>query len=249
MRLVKNKYEINLMREAGKIGVSILNELINNIKSGITTKEINEQAIFLCLKYKVNPAFLQYNGFPFAICTSINEEIVHCLPSNRVLKPGDMVSLDFGVKYKGYCSDLARTVIVDNIDIPRKVDIINVAKSCYNKVIKIIKPGIRVSDISYEIQKTAQGCGFFIVKDFCSHSIGKNIHEMPQILNYGVPGKGIFIEEGMTLAIEPIIREDKGSVIFSGNKWNTKTDSGSLACHYENTVLVTDKGVEELTII
>ncbi len=97
MRLVKNKYEINLMREAGKIGVSILNELINNIKSGITTKEINEQAIFLCLKYKVNPAFLQYNGFPFAICTSINEEIVHCLPSNRVLKPGDMVrmSLEF----------------------------------------------------------------------------------------------------------------------------------------------------------
>lgn len=249
MSLVKNDYEIELMRKAGKIGISILREIINNVKSGITTREINKQTMSLCLKHGVRPAFLQYNGFPFAICTSIDEEIVHCFPSDRVLEPADMLSLDFGVVYEGYCSDLARTLIVDDVDMTRKIDIIGAAKLCYNKAVEIIKPGIRVSDISYEIQKTASSRGFFIVKDFCSHSIGKNIHEPPQILNYGMPGKGAFVEEGMTLAIEPIIREDKGSVVFGDNKWNTRTDSGSLSAHYENTVLVTNNGVEELTTI
>lgn len=248
MKLVKNNHEIELMRKAGKIGISILSEIIDNIKSGITTKEINKQALVLCLKHGVRPAFLQYNGFPFAICTSINEEIVHCFPSDRILKPMDMLSLDFGVVYEGYCSDLARTIIVDDVDMTRKIDIIGATKLCYDEVIEIIKPGIRVSDISYEIQKTASSRGFFVVKDFCSHSIGKNIHESPQILNYGVPGKGLFIEESMTLAIEPILREDKGSVVFDDNKWNTRTDSGSLAAHYENTILVTKDGVEELTV-
>ena len=142
---------------------------------------------------------------------------------------------------------MARTIIIDNVYIEKKVDIIDAAKLCYDKVIEIIKPGIRVSDISYEIQKAAHSRGFFIVKDFCSHGIGKTVHETPQILNYGVPGKGIFIEEGMTLAIEPILREDKGSVVFGENKWDTKTDSGSLSSHYENTVLVTSGGIKELT--
>lgn len=247
--MIKKDYEVELMREAGKIGISILKEIINNIKSGITTREINKQALSLCLKHGVKPAFLQYNNFPFAICTSIDEEIVHCFPSDRVLEPSDMLSLDFGVVYKGYYSDLARTVIVDDVDMTRKIDIIGAAKLCYDKAVGIIRPGIRVSDISYEIQKTASGRGFFIVKDFCSHGIGKTIHEAPQVLNYGMPGKGIFIEEGMTLAIEPIIREDKGSVIFGDNKWNTRTDSNSLSAHYENTVLITNNGVEELTTI
>lgn len=247
--MIKNDYEIKLMRKAGKIGVSIINEIINKVKPGITTKEINKQAVSLCLMHKVRPAFLQYNGFPFAICTSIDEEIVHCFPSDRVLEPTDMLSLDFGVEYKGYYSDLARTVMVGNVEVSGKIDIINAVELCYSRAIEIIKPGIRVSDISYEIQKTASNRGFFVVKDFCSHSIGKNIHEPPQILNYGVPGKGVFIKEGMTLAIEPIIREDRGSVLFSDNKWNTRTDSGSLSAHHENTVLVTNNGVEELTML
>ncbi len=244
MSLVKNDYQIDLMRKAGSIGVSILNEVINNIKSGITTKDINKQIMSLCLEYNVRPAFLKYNGFPFAICTSIDEEIVHFFPSDRILKPGDMLSLDFGVVYEEYCSDLARTIIVDNVNDIKKIKIIDAVETCYSEAIKIIKPGIRVSDISYGIQKTAFDLGYYVEKSFCSHSIGKSIHEPPQILNYGMPGKGVFIEEGMTLAIEPIIREDKGSVVFSKNKWNTKTDSNSLSSHNENTILVIADGVE-----
>ena len=255
MLVIKTAEEIKYMRESCKIASLIISELLNNfVRPGITTLDIDVRASLLCMKHKVRPAFLNYNGFPGCICTCINEEVVHCVPSpNKVLREGDLLSLDFGVEYKDYCSDMARTVIVeDNVSNETSLKKrgkkgIKAVRSCYEEAIKIIKAGIWSSDISFTVQKTAREKGFYVVKEFCSHGVGRVIHEPPQIFNFGMPGRGVELLAGVTIALEPIIREDKGTYVLDQDGWTTRTDTKCLSFHHENTILITEDGVEELT--
>lgn len=246
---VKTPREIELMREAGRILALVHEELGKIVKPGISTYEIDKEGEKLIRSFGCIPSFLNYNGYPASICVSVNEEVVHGIPSRkRILKDGDIVSLDAGVIYKGYHSDAARTHAVGKIS-DKAAKLIEVTKQCFFEGIKYAKAGNHLHDISKAIGSYAEKFNYGVVRDLCGHGIGTHLHEDPDIPNFAQKSRGIKLEAGMTLAIEPMINSGTHNVYWMDDDWTVVTYDGSLSAHYENTVLITETGCEILSLI
>lgn len=248
MIIIKSDEEIDLMRISGKVTGFILKELENFIKPGISTADIDRFVETTIRKNGMIPTFKGYGGFPASACVSINEEVVHGIPSKkRIIKEGDIVSVDVGSTYKGYVSDAARTYAVGEVsDMARKL--IDTTRESFFAGLEFCKVGYRLSDISHAIQERAEKDGFSVIRDFVGHGVGQNMHEEPQIPNYGRPGRGPRLAKGMVFAIEPMICEGGYDVETLSNDWTVVTLDGKLAAHYENTVVITDGEPELLTL-
>ena len=246
---IKSEREIQLMRESCKILAKVHEELGQAIKPGITTHEIDVLAEKLIRGYGCIPNFLNYNGYPASVCVSVNEEVVHGIPSKkRVLKNGDIVSLDCGCIYKGYHSDAARTYAVGNIS-KEVQQLLDVTKQAFFEGIKMAKAGNHLYDISNAIDDYVSQFGYGIVKDLVGHGIGIALHEDPQIPNFRQKRKGLLLQPGMTLAIEPMINMGTWEVEWLDDDWTVVSRDGLPSAHYENTILITDGEPEILTII
>lgn len=237
---IKSGREIELMKEAGNILAIVHDELKYFVKPGITTKDIDKKGEEIIRKFDCIPSFLNYNGYPASICVSVNDEVVHGIPSeNRYIQDGDIVSLDAGVIYKGYHSDAARTWAVGNISDEAK-KLIEVTRQSFFEGIKFAKEGYHLNDISIAIQEYVESFGFSVVRDLVGHGIGTALHEDPEIPNFRQKRRGIKLQAGMTLAIEPMVNIGRYDVEWLDDDWTVVTEDGSLSAHYENTVLITD---------
>lgn len=248
MIIIKSEQEIDIMRESGQITKQILKDLEDLIKPGISTKEIDRFVESTIRRNGMVPTFKGYGGFPASACVSVNEEVVHGIPSKkRKLKEGDIVSVDVGATYKGYVSDAARTYGVGRID-PEAQRLMDTAKASFFEGLKFCKVGYRLSDISHAIQERVESEGFGVIQDFVGHGVGRAMHEEPQIPNYGAPGRGPRLAKGMVFAIEPMITQGTYEVETLLDDWTVVTLDRKLAAHYENTVVITDGEPELLTL-
>jgi methionyl aminopeptidase len=248
MIIIKSPAEIQLMRESGRVTGAILRSLAQLIKPGISTKDIGDYVEKTILANGMTPTFKGYNGYPAGACVSVNEEISHGIPNkSKLLREGDIVSVDIGATWKGYVSDAARTYAVGRIS-EEAARLIVVTEACFFEGIKHCRVGCRLSDISHAIQCKAESEGFSVVRDFVGHGVGRNMHEDPQIPNYGKPGKGPRIASGMVFAIEPMINAGGYEVDVLTDNWTAVTADGSLSAHYENTVVITESEPELLTL-
>ncbi len=241
MIYLKTREEIEKMRIANIIVAEILYQLSEMVRPGIRTIELEEECERLVEKYGCIPAFKGYNGYPCCLCTSINEEVVHGIPSRRELKEGDIISIDFGAVYDGYYGDAAITLPVGDVSEKAKRLMQTTEEALYRGIEKAVE-GNRLSDISHAIQSWVEEKGFSVVRDFVGHGIGKSLHEEPQIPNFGPPGKGVRLQEGMVLAIEPMVNEGSWEVEILKDRWTAVTKDRSLSCHFEHSVAVTKKG-------
>ncbi len=245
--ILKNAYEIELLRKANAIVMEVLLALKEKVKPGKNTLEFEEIAIKMCEKKKVRPAFKGYRGYPYALCVSVNNEIVHGMPSaEKVLKEGDIVSFDFGVIYEGYVGDAALTVPVGKIS-EEAERLLKVTEEALYKGISKARYGNRIGDISWAIQSYVESEGFSVIRDFVGHGVGRSLHEPPEIPNFGKPGRGPKIQIGMTLAIEPMVSAGDYRVKILEDGWTAVTQDGSLAAHFEHSIVVTPKGPEILS--
>ena len=245
---IKSEHEIELMREAGRLLAMMHEELHKEIKPGMSTWDIDHLGETIIRDYGCTPNFLNYNGYPASVCTSVNDEVVHGIPSKkRILQEGDIISLDCGLIYKGYHSDAARTWGVGEISAEAQ-RLIDVTKQSFFEGIKFAKEGNHLYEISKAIQDYAEGFGYSIVRDLVGHGIGTQLHEDPQIPNFKPKGRGLKLQAGMTLAIEPMINQGVYDVEWLDDDWTVVTADGKLSAHYENTVLVTKDGCEILTL-
>lgn len=245
---IKSNKEIELMREAGKILSQVHDELEKAIKPGISTRDIDRLGEELIRSYGCVPSFLNYNGYPASICVSVNDEVVHGIPNKKhIIREGDIVSLDAGVIYKGYHSDAARTHAVGEISAEAR-RLIEVTRESFFEGIKYAKAGNHLYDISKAVQGYVEGNGFSVVRDLVGHGIGTALHEDPQIPNFKQIGRGMRLEPGMTLAIEPMVNAGAYDVWWLEDDWTVVTQDGSLSAHYENTVLITDGEPELLSL-
>ena len=245
---IKSKREITLMQEAGRILEIVHDELYRALRPGMTTKDIDRLGEEVIRSYGCIPSFLNYNGYPASICVSLNDEVVHGIPTiKRIIQEGDIVSLDAGVIYKGYHSDAARTYAVGEVSKQAK-DLIKVTEESFFEGIKYAKEGHYLFEISAAIGKYANERGYGVVRDLCGHGIGANLHESPEIPNYEMERKGPKLRAGMTLAIEPMINIGTWEVDWLDDDWTVVTRDGSLSAHYENTVLITEDEPVLLTL-
>ena len=246
---IKSAKEIALMREAGKILAETHERLAEAIKPGITTKDIDRLGEKIIRSYGCIPTCLGYEGYPASLCISVNDEVVHGIPrKDRFVENGDIVSLDFCLSYKGYQSDCARTLAIGEISDDAK-QLIEVTKQCFFEGIKYAKEGCHLYQISAAINDYADKFGYGVVRDLVGHGIGREMHEDPQIPNFRQRRRGMKLQAGMTLCIEPMINMGRADVAFMDDDWTVVTDDGSLAAHYENTVLITKGEPEILTLI
>ena len=236
------------MAEGGKILAGIMKELEKKVKPGITTEDLNRLAENLILKSGGKCSFKGYEDYPACLCTSINEEIVHSVPSARQLKDGDIISLDLGIFYQGFHTDMAITVPVGKI-LPETQRLIRVTKKALKRGIKKTRPGNTIGDIGNTIQRYVEGQGFNVVRELCGHGIGKEIHEDPKILNYGKRHSGLEIKEGMVLCLEPMVTVGDWKLKKSADGFGYQTQDDSLSCHFEHTMVVTKNGAKILTMI
>ncbi|SHI49227.1 type I methionyl aminopeptidase [Parasporobacterium paucivorans] len=245
---IKSNREIALMREAGKILSDVLLQLGESVKAGVSTWEIDQIGEKLIRSYGCEPSFLNYEGFPASVCISVNDEVVHGIPTKeKILHDGDIVSFDAGVIYSGYHADAARTYPVGNIS-EEAAALIEVTKQSFFEGMKYAKEGNYLHDISNAIAEYAENFGYGVVRDLVGHGIGKHLHEDPQIPNFKQVKRGVRLKAGMTLAIEPMINAGRYDVVWMDDDWTVVTDDGSLSAHYENTVLITDGEPEILTL-
>lgn len=245
---IKTKEEIRIMNEGAKILAQIMKEIIKMVKPGISTEELDEAAEGLIFQSGARPSFKGYEGFPSSLCVSLNEEIVHGLPSERKLKEGDIVSLDLGVFYKGFHSDMAVTLPVGEVDF-EILRLIRVTKKSLKLGIKKIRPGNTVGDIGNTVQRYIESQGFSVVRDLCGHGIGRELHEDPQILNYGKRRAGPELVEGMVLCLEPMAAIGGGRIKKSENGYTFETADSSISAHFESEIVVTKNGCKVLTKI
>ena len=256
MITIKSKKEIEYMREACKVVAHVYDELEKIIKPGMTTWEIDQIAENIMIKHGAIPAEKGYSvgikgvpDYPAATCISVNDEIIHGIPSkNKTIKEGDIVSVDTVALKNGFNGDAARTFMIGNVskEVKRLVD---VTKQAFYEGIKYAKPGYRIGDISHAIGEYVKSQGYSVVKEFQGHGIGREMHEDPGIPNYGKAGKGPRIESGMTIAIEPMVIQGKENILELDDGWTIITEDGSLSAHYENTILITEKEPEILTLL
>ncbi|MCI6820961.1 MAG: type I methionyl aminopeptidase [Clostridiales bacterium] len=248
MIIIKSEEEIELMRISGKVTAFILKELESFIRPGISTADIDKFVESTITSNGMIPTFKGYGGFPASACVSINEEVVHGIPDKkRILKEGDIVSVDVGSTYKGYVSDAARTYPVGTVSDTAK-KLMDTTRESFFAGLEYCKVGNRLSDISHAIQVRAESDGFSVIRDFVGHGVGQNMHEDPQIPNYGKPGRGPRLAKGMVFAIEPMICEGTYDVETLSNDWTVVTLDGKLSAHYENTVVITDGEPQLLTL-
>lgn len=241
MVILKQPEEIEKIRASNLVVAEVLKELKKAVVPGITTRELDRLAEDLSRRKKVQPAFKGYMGYPFSLCTSVNEEVVHGLPSDRVLVEGDIISLDFGVFYAGYYGDAAITVPVGKIS-GRAARLLQSTESGLGAGIKAARAGNRLGDISFAVQSLVEAAGYSVVRDFVGHGIGRRLHEDPQIPNYGVPGRGIELKIGMVLAIEPMVNEGTYKVRVKADDWTVVTEDAGLSAHFEHSVAITEAG-------
>jgi len=240
--------EVAAIKRSNQIVAQILEGLEAMIRPGLSTKEMDEWAEAKTREMGALPAFKGYRDYPASLCTSINEEIVHGIPSSRSLRDGDIISLDFGVLYEGYYGDAAATFPVGKIT-PKAKKLIQTAEEAFYKGLDQIKVGNRMSDISHAIQSHVESQGFSVIRSFVGHGIGLSLHEEPQIPNFGLPGRGLKIKPGMVFALEPMIAMGDWNVEILDDNWTAITRDRSLSAHYEHTVAVTTKGAEILSLL
>ena len=243
---IKTKEEISIMAEGGKLLADVLRKIEKEVKPGLETKKLDSLAESLIKKAGGEPSFKGYGGFPATMCISINDEIVHGIPSERKIEEGDIISLDIGMKYKGYHSDMATTLSVGEISLKAK-KLLEVTKKSLEIGISKVKPGRTFGDIGNAIQEYAESNGFGVVRDLCGHGIGRNLHEDPEILNYGKKGSGFKIEEGMVFCLEPMITIGDWKIKMGKDGYVFKTRDGSLSAHFEHMMAVTKDGCKVLT--
>ena len=244
---IKSEHEIELMREAGRILAITHDEMAKIIRPGISTMDINRKGEEVIRSFDCIPSFLNYNGYPASICISVNDEVVHGIPSKkRILQEGDIVSLDAGVIYKGYQSDAARTHAVGEVSAEDQ-RLMDVTKQSFYEGIKFAKAGNHLFDISKAIQNYVEANGFSVVRDLVGHGIGKELHEEPQVPNYKPIGRGMKLRKGMTLAVEPMVNAGAFDVWMLEDDWTVVTKDGTKSSHYENTIYITDGEPEILS--
>lgn len=246
MITIKSPREIELMRRAGKITAAARSIGREMVTAGVTTREIDKAIHDFIIKQGAAPSFLGYGGFPASACVSVNEEIIHGIPGKRRIKDGDIVSIDVGAYIGGFHGDCAGTYAVGEIS-PEARRLIEVTRQSFFEGIKFARQGYRVSDISHAIQEYVESFGYSLVREYVGHGIGSQMHEAPEVPNFGRPGHGPRLVKGMTLAIEPMVNIGGAAVKVLGDDWTVITADGSLSAHYENTVLITDGEPEILT--
>lgn len=244
---IKTEREIELMREAGHLLEKVHDDLAAYVKPGMSTWEIDKIGEQMIRSLDCKPNFLHYNGFPGSFCISLNDEVVHGIPSKeKIIREGDLVKIDAGLIYKGYHSDAARTYMVGEVA-PEAAKLAKVTRQCFFEGLKYAKAGNHLNDISKAIGAHAAKYGYGVVRDLVGHGIGTHLHEDPQIPNFPQKRRGIRLMAGMTLAVEPMINMGKADVVWLGDKWTVVTRDGSLSAHYENTILITNGEPEILT--
>lgn len=248
MVILRSAAEIEKIRMSNLIVAEVLSELRDKVKPGVTTNELDHLAEELTRRRGAKPAFKGYRGFPFTLCASVNQEVVHGMPSERMLKEGDIVSLDFGVSYQGYYGDAAITVAVGQTS-RDAVKLMEVTEAGLYEGIKEALAGNRLGDISAAVQACVEKAGYSVVRDFVGHGIGRSLHEEPQIPNYGVKGRGILLKSGMVFAIEPMVNMGTYRVRVLGDGWTVVTADGKLSAHFEHSVAITDNGPDILSMI
>jgi methionyl aminopeptidase len=245
--VVKSSKEIEKMRRAGQVTREVLELVRGLIKPGVTTLDLEKAAEARTLELGAKPAFKGYHGYPCVLCTSVNGEVVHGIPSaKRVLKEGEIVSVDFGAFVDGYCGDSAITVPVGKID-PEAARLLKVTEASLHAAIAAVKPGATLGDVGWAVQKVVEAEGFSVVRDFVGHGIGTHMHEDPQVPNFGVAGRGMKLRAGMVIAIEPMVNAGHHDVVVLPDGWTAVTADGSMSAHFEHTVAVTATGARILT--
>jgi methionyl aminopeptidase len=245
--IIKSPREIAVMRQAGRVVAIVIEVLSRHVKPGVTTGELNELAEREFERLGAIPAFKGYRGFPAAICTSVNEEVVHGIPGGRVLKIGDIISLDVGAILDGFCADAAVTLGVGKIS-PEAQKLLETTEKALWAGIAAARAGGRLGDISAAIQSYAESRNFSVVREYVGHGIGRDLHEDPQIPNFGTAGEGPLLRKGMTLALEPMVNAGEWRTRVADNKWTVTTIDGKLSAHFEHTIAVTDNSPEILTV-
>jgi methionyl aminopeptidase len=243
---LKSAREIALMREAGRVVEEVLLTVGNSINVGVTTAMLNKIAEKKIRSYGADPAFLGYNNFPASICASINNEVVHGIPSLRRLQEGDIISIDVGVCLKGYYGDAAATFAVGSIS-QEAQKLIDVTKLSLQKAVEAMQVGNKLSDVSHAVQSCVEQYSFSVVRNYVGHGIGEEMHEEPQVPNFGTPGRGPLLQPGIVLAIEPMVNAGSWEVEVLDDQWTVVTGDGSLSAHFEHTVALSDNGPEVLT--
>jgi methionyl aminopeptidase len=246
MIILKSREEIEKMRKSNAIVAEVLSEVKQMVRPGVKTFELDRRAEELTRRKGAKPAFKGYRGYPFSLCTSINCEVVHGMPSERILKEGDILSLDFGVSFKGYYGDAAVTVPVGNVSANARRLMEVTEKSLY-LAIENARAGKRLGDVSATVQNYVEAAGFSVVRDYVGHGIGKDLHEDPQIPNFGTKGRGIELKPGMVFAVEPMVNEGTYEVRILADDWTVVTSDGKLSAHFEHTLAITENGPEILS--
>ncbi len=245
---LKSEAEIAVMRQAGRIVADTLAQLRKAVKPGVTTAALDEVARENARRHNAVPSFLGYLGYPASLCTSVNEQIVHGIPSKKVvLREGDIVSLDFGVIFEGWQGDSAITVGVGEVSAEASF-LMKVTEESLQMAIAQVRPGNHMGNLSYAVQEYAEGHGFSVVRKYVGHGIGRKMHEQPDVPNFGVPGRGVMLKPGMVLAIEPMVNVGTYETRELKDGWTVVTADGSLSAHFEHTVAVTPEGAEVLTL-
>jgi methionyl aminopeptidase len=246
---IKTSAELEFMRQASGIVAQVLALLKKKVRAGVSTAELNSFAEQEIRKRDAVPAFLGYRGYPATLCVSINEEIVHGIPSDkRVIRAGDLVSLDLGAVYRGFYGDAAITVAVGTV-VPDRVRLMEVTAAALSAALAEIRSGAKLGDVSHAVERVAAENGMSVVRDFTGHGIGRNLHEEPSIPNYGKTGSGVTLKPGMTLAVEPMVCLGKPDIVIKTDGWTAVSADGSCAAHFEHTVAVTEHGCEILSVI
>lgn len=247
MIILKSEKELACLREAGRIVALTRLELLKAIRPGITTADLDRLAEEFIRRCGATPAFKGYHGFPASICTSVNDEVVHGIPGPRLLREGDIVSIDIGALYKGYYGDMAFTAPVGQVGREAR-KLLRVTEDALRRAIAVARVGFRVGDISYTVQSYVEANGFSVVREYVGHGIGRDMHEDPQVPNFGEPASGPLLEEGMTLALEPMVNIGGCQVRTDPDGWTVRTADGTLSAHFEHTVAITQAGPEILTV-
>ena len=245
--VIKSSREIATMRQAGRIAAEVFGILVARLKPDMKTKELNEIAEEELARREAKPSFKGYHGFPASICVSVNDEIVHGIPGERVLKEGDVVSLDLGTIFGGFQGDCAVTTGVGNVS-PEAARLIEATRGALEAGVAATRPGARLGDISASIEQFAKGAGYEVVREYTGHGIGREMHEGPQVPNYGRAGSGILLRAGMTLALEPMLTSGTWRTRVDDDRWTVRTADGGLSAHFEHTVAITEEGPEVLTV-
>lgn len=246
--IIKSSREIALIKKAGSILADTFDYLKVHTRAGISTKELDKLAESFIRSHGGIPTCKGYEGFPGAICISVNDTLLHGIPSKSIiLKDGDIVSYDICVTYEGYIADACRTFPVGEISSEAK-RLLDTTKKCFFEAVKLVKPGVHLGDISQKIYETGTSEGYTLTRDYGGHGVGREMHEDPFVLNYGEKGTGPILKKGMVIAIEPMLNEGKVELYTLDDGWTVKTLDGKLSCHYENTIAITDDGYEILTL-